>query len=134
MGWSIGYDSNWDRDIGYGVPATCDHPGCGKEIDRGLAYLCGGPRPNYGAPHGCGLFFCSDHKQIVRVDPADEDGEWADLCERCQAEEQDPFQPTPDVPRWIRHKLTDESWQRWRDEYPKEVAKLRASVPVSGEQ
>src|SRR4051812_7048849 len=26
MGWSIGYDSNWQRDIGYGVPAFCDHP------------------------------------------------------------------------------------------------------------
>lgn len=23
MGWSIGFDSNWNRDVGYGVPATC---------------------------------------------------------------------------------------------------------------
>lgn len=42
MGWSIGFDSNWNRDIGYGVPAFCDHPGCTAEIDRGLAYVCGG--------------------------------------------------------------------------------------------
>ena len=28
MGWSIGYDTNWKRDIGYGVPAKCDHPRC----------------------------------------------------------------------------------------------------------
>lgn len=41
MGWSIGYDNNWKRDIGYGVPATCDHPDCNEEIDRGLAYVCG---------------------------------------------------------------------------------------------
>ena len=31
MGWSIGYDNNWNRDIGYGVPAFCDHPKCDKE-------------------------------------------------------------------------------------------------------
>ena len=37
MSWAVGFDSQWDRDIGYGVPAYCDHPGCGKEIDRGLA-------------------------------------------------------------------------------------------------
>ena len=34
MGWSIGYDNTWNRDIGYGVPATCDHLGCAAEIDR----------------------------------------------------------------------------------------------------
>lgn len=30
MGWSIGYDDKWFRDIGYGVPAYCDHPGYGE--------------------------------------------------------------------------------------------------------
>ena len=24
MGWQVGYDSKWQRDIGYGVPAICD--------------------------------------------------------------------------------------------------------------
>jgi len=42
MGWSIGFDSSWNRDIGYGVPAYCDHPKCSKKIDRGLSYVCGG--------------------------------------------------------------------------------------------
>ncbi len=37
MGWSIGYDDNWKRDIGYGVRATCDHPACNAKIDRGLS-------------------------------------------------------------------------------------------------
>jgi hypothetical protein len=48
MGWSIGYDENWKRDIGYGVPAVCDHPKCNKIINRGLSYVCGGEpiRPN----------------------------------------------------------------------------------------
>lgn len=39
MGWSIGFDEHWQRDIGYGVPATCDHPGCGAKIDRGLSFV-----------------------------------------------------------------------------------------------
>src|SRR5690606_23075125 len=53
MGWAVGYDSNWNRDIGYGVPTTCDHPGCNEKIDRGLSYVCG-DEP-YGGEHGCGL-------------------------------------------------------------------------------
>jgi len=52
MGWSIGFDSRWNRDIGYGVPAYCDHPKCNEEIDRGLAYVCCGEQP-YGGEHGC---------------------------------------------------------------------------------
>lgn len=35
MGWAVGYDSNWRRDIGYGVPALCDQPDCVEEIDSG---------------------------------------------------------------------------------------------------
>jgi hypothetical protein len=41
MGWSLGYDTTWNRDIGYGVPAYCDHPDCHKKIHRGIAYVCG---------------------------------------------------------------------------------------------
>lgn len=41
MSWSVGWDPNWRRDIGYGVPAVCDHPECGVAIDRGLSYVCG---------------------------------------------------------------------------------------------
>jgi hypothetical protein len=102
MGWSIGYDKHWDRDIGYGVPATCDHPGCNEEIDRGLSYVCGG-KP-YGGRYGCGLYFCSKHI-----------GGFTHKCERCQAKEK-PFDPKPDVPEWINHKLTHESWAEWRAE------------------
>ncbi len=42
MSWAVGFDETWQRDIGYGVPAYCDHPGCMAEIDRGLSYVCGG--------------------------------------------------------------------------------------------
>ena len=41
MGWS--YGENMDgKEIGYSVEASCEHPGCDKKIDRGLAYACGG--------------------------------------------------------------------------------------------
>lgn len=100
MGWSIGYDSHWSRDIGYGVPAYCDYPGCDAEIDRGLSYVCGGDP--YGGERGCGLFFCASHGG-------------GDLCERC-VRDAEPFIPKPDHPAWIHHKATDPSWEEWRNE------------------
>jgi len=30
MGWSIGFDETWQRDIGYVVQSVCDHPITGK--------------------------------------------------------------------------------------------------------
>lgn len=123
MSWSVGYDNNWKRDVGYGVPCTCDHPGCNKEIHRGLAYVCGGEP--YGGEDGCGLFFCSDH---LRVGVEGKDHQ---VCECC-AKGDTPFNPKPDVPEWNRHKLTDETWQRWRDENPDEVAKMTATLATEG--
>lgn len=122
MGWSIGFDGKWNRDIGYGVPAVCDHPDCHEEIDRGLSYVCAGQVP-YGGD-GCGLYFCAKHRGH-NIYASEE--EYADGCERC-AKGEDPFDPKPDVLRWINWKLTDESWQEWRAENPEEVALLRASV------
>lgn len=119
MGWSIGFDTNWNRDIGYGVPAYCDHPGCPAEINRGLAYVCGG-QP-YGGDHGCGLYFCQDHLRTVG-----KRREHAQVCDRCmKGRGSTSFTPTADHPDWINHKLTDESWQQWRDENPREVELLR---------
>lgn len=107
MGWSIGHDDNWNRDIGYGVPAICDHPDCNAEIDRGLGYVCGDDV--YGGDKGCGLFFCSKHKLPI-------------YCERC-IDNKEPFVPKPDKVEWIQHKLTDTSWLEWRRTYPKEAKK-----------
>lgn len=104
MSWSIGYDDRWKRDIGYGVPAYCDSPGCTEEIDRGLAYVCGGEP--YGGEHGCGLYFCDQHHC----------GENS-TCRRCELE-LPPFIPKHEHPDWIKHKLIDPSWQQWRDENP----------------
>jgi len=110
MGWSIGYDNHWKRDIGYGVPAFCDHPRCNTEIDRGLAYVCCDQEPR-GGEHGCGLYFCEAHRN------------WRGQCSRCR-NYKPPYRPKPEHPRWLHWKLTDESWQRWRDENPAEVARL----------
>ena len=147
MGWSYGFDPNLKRDVGYGVPAICDQPGCTTEIDRGLGYVCGGEP--FGGDHGCGLMFCSEHLiyDSVPVDPdlMDEPKggrlggravhiEGGKLCitvqrcERCCAG-LDPFKPKPDVEEWIRFKLTDESWQEWRDENPDEVRRMEAAFP-----
>lgn len=128
MGWSIGHDHNWNRDIGYGVPATCDHPGCGTRIDRGLSYVCGGEP--YGGEKGCGLFFCSEHL-MFRTKHNSFQG--PQRCERCvEEDESDPFEPTPDVPEWLQWKLTDESWQRWRDENPEEVSAIKDALSGGG--
>lgn len=112
MGWSIGYDNNWKRDIGYGVPAICDHPGCGAEIDRGLGYVCCDHQPQ-GGERGCGLYFCPDHQHMTE--------KHHQLCSRC-LRGNDPFEPTPDTQEWINHKLTHESWAEWREQNPEWVA------------
>ena len=117
MGWSIGYDDNWERDIGYGVPAYCDHPDCNEEIDRGLSYVCG--EEPYGGERGCGLYFCSKHLRY---------GCGTELCERCYPRIKKPFKPKPDHPEWIHWKLTDESWKQWRDENPEKVKIMKEII------
>lgn len=77
MSWShCGKDSQ-GRDIGYAHAATCDHPGCEAQIDRGLSYACGGM---HGATeHGCEKYFCSQHLEYT-VDDGDE---FVTVCEPC---------------------------------------------------
>lgn len=121
MGWSLGYDDKWKRDIGYGVPAYCDQPFCNNEINRGLSHVCGGEP--YGGEHGCGLFFCAEHLYG-----------YPQFCDRCAQptwderdddwEPQPPYEPTADHVDWVKHKLFDESWEHWRQENPDEVAEL----------
>ena len=118
MGWSVGFDSNWNRWIGYGIPAYCDHPDCNKTIDRGLAYVCCHQEP-YGGD-GCGLYFCAEH--------SDYDGK----CERCQKRKR-PFKSKPEHPTWIKHILKDKSWKQWRDENPDFLKKYnrKTAIPKS---
>lgn len=116
MGWAVGFDSNWHRDVGYGVPSVCDQPGCGEAIDRGLGYVCGGEP--YGGEGGCGLYFCGEHLLM---------GADRQSCERCLAGKR-PFKPTPDTAEWLRWKLTDESWAEWRQEHLAEVEAISATL------
>lgn len=116
MGWSIGYDENWQRDIGYGVPAKCDHPDCDADINRGLAYVCGGEP--YGGEHGCGLYFCGEHLQYKVID-----GRTYQLCDLCCShnhgsgeEWAESYTAKPDTQEWINWKMTDPSWAAWREE------------------
>ena len=124
MSWSVGYDDKNQRDIGYGVPATCDHPDCDEMINRGLGYVCGGEA--YGGDYGCGLFFCAEHRNYTEFED-----DAVEVCERCAAlikdesADIDLFKPKTDVQQWIQHKLNDESWQKWREKNPDWVAKNR---------
>src|SRR4051812_8642980 len=97
MGWSLGFDARWNRDIGYSVPSLCDHSGCETKIDRGLAHVCGGEP--YGGDVGCGLYFCSDHLKIGRKSRG-----YKPVCLRCQRGDK-PFFPSEDTDEWIKHKL-----------------------------
>lgn len=79
MGWAnCGTDSK-GRPIGYAHGATCDHPGCNKRINRGLAHVCGDM-------HGddeisCEGYFCQEH----RIGLIKRDGRYFDVCEPCEA-------------------------------------------------
>lgn len=110
MGWGIGFDIDWDRDIGYGVIAYCDHPDCNETIDRGLSYVCADQEPRGG--DGCGLYFCSKHLNHSKVDKRDR-FVLSSCCERC-AVDADSFEPKPEHPHWAWWKMNAGSWTKWR--------------------
>lgn len=132
MGWSIGFVGG--RDVGYGVPCTCEYPTCKRKIDRGLSHACGGwPGDN---EHGCGQFFCGKHMFSYE----DEYGEFHQACDVCchnytlpegfdYSKDWRPTYPQkPDRPIWIRWKLKDASWAEWREKHPDEVEKMREQL------
>jgi hypothetical protein len=120
MGYSI-YTVR-DRDAGYGVPAFCDHPDCNEEIDRGLSYICGGEPAS--DSRGCNLYFCWRHLHETSK---------GQLCERCWPRRRKPFDPKPDMPKWMVWKLEDESWAQWREENPEEVKRLKSVLEIGGQ-
>lgn len=99
MSWAVGWDVEHQRWRGYGVPAFCDATGCGVEIDRGLAHVCGCP---FGEEDRLGhtIFLCGQHD--------------------CSDVDEDNL--PPEHPDWLQHVLTDESWSQWRSENPDKVA------------
>lgn len=119
MGYAVYEDRNArnlgvERWAGYGVPAVCDVADCTEVIDRGLAYMCEAhvewvfdedTEVEYPvADVGCEMFFCTEH--------SDQDSHEGSI-------------PKPDTSKWNHHILTDESWQRWRDENPEKVARRK---------
>lgn len=63
MGWMYCGEDSKGRKIGYGIVATCDFPGCNEQIDRGLAYACGGMHGDEGqnGEPCCDGYFCGEH-------------------------------------------------------------------------
>ncbi len=80
MGWgNCGTDSK-GRPIGYVFTAACDHPGCYKKIDRGLAHACGGMHGD--DEGGCEGYFCGDH--LFHVEDPEKWCRMPQLCETCR--------------------------------------------------
>jgi len=82
MGWGCCGTDDLGREIGYSIPASCDHPGCDTTIHRGLAYCCGGMHGGQGHHDekldvwlGCGGYFCYDHLSAS-----------GNLCPSCMAD------------------------------------------------
>ena len=60
MGWGNGEVDG--KEVGYNVEDVCNHPGCTEEIDRGIAYACGGYHGS--GEDACDGYFCFDHLLI----------------------------------------------------------------------
>lgn len=109
----MGYQVYWNgrRWCGYGVPAYCDYRGCRNEIDRGVYYMCeamystGDAGDQIIHDEGCRDFFCDDHA---------DHNEFHDYVEE-----------SPEHPEWVHHVLTDETWERWRQENPSKVQQMK---------
>lgn len=108
MYWAIGFDEHWNRDIGFDVPAVCDHPGCNTAINRGIDYVCGGEP--YGGDSNCGLYFCKNHLQMKLLQSGES---LVQVCTQCSAGKK-PFQPSTDTEEWINYKQTSNYWAGWR--------------------
>lgn len=93
MGYSVGWDSDNARWKGYGVPCTCEQPGCAENIDRGMSHIC----------ECCGLAFCYEHLLAG--------GE----CEAC-TDGGPQFPAKAENMEWLQHLRTDPSWSKWRKE------------------
>lgn len=79
MGWAFCGTDSRGREIGYGISATCDFPGCEEEIDRGLGNACGGMHGENGID--CEGYFCGSHLYLHNFDPDLTHGGF--LCKDC---------------------------------------------------
>jgi hypothetical protein len=127
MGWSVGWSSKQQRFIGYGVPCICEHPDCNEVIDRGLAHCCGDMHDE--EEHGCGRYLCSKHLGMT----LHTDDHVNRCCTACQ-EGREPYAMKGEHPEWLLWVLTDESWQKWREENPGLVSSYNRELAQGGVQ
>lgn len=80
MGWAFCGANRHGQEIGYGVEATCDEPGCDAAIDRGLGYLCGSMHDD---SETCARYYCAAHQVCVQ------------RCARCVDADEDEDEVTP---------------------------------------
>jgi len=78
MGWGRGENAE-HRAVGYLVVAECDQDDCERQIDRGLAYVCGGMHD--GGEQGCGGYFCDGHLFFLMDNGKESPGH--QLCPAC---------------------------------------------------
>lgn len=128
MGYAI-YRIGNGRWGGYGVPAYCEHPDCDKEIDRGMAFACGGEPFS---ELGCDGYFCEDHREYYAYDseqdgPCEHDEDClcpsVEVCHAC-ATGQPRYPYKQEHPRFIYHLVHDYSWAEWRNDKAEKVAAL----------
>lgn len=82
MAWGdCGVNQTTGEPMGYNHEGVCHFPGCDKEIDHGLSYVCGGMHE--GGELGCGYYFCDDHHNNVVRENA---GMYVLLCDKCYTE------------------------------------------------
>lgn len=112
---------------GYGVPSVCEHPDCVEEIDRGMAYACGGEPFS---EVGCDRYFCGKHLFFMGFngDNLPEVGgkNVKEVCSRC-SKGKPPFEYKPEHKTWVKHLRKDKSWAKWRKANPEELEKLQTN-------
>lgn len=122
MGWAVGFDRHHDRFRGYGVPAYCDAKGCDEEIDRGLGYVTHPAPPEN----------LSDDDYDAWWDEQDDLADGAlFVCSKHAHRDVDTDALPAEHPDWLRHVLSDESWQKWRDENPEKAARYAEQLEAT---
>ena len=144
MSWCIGFSKEQNRDVGYGVPAICDHPGCSNAINRGIGYLC---CEDISHVASCQGYFCEDHRHNYTLGDELEDMEPEELeeLEELGVNIDDPETQLRiaegDIIRchhqaierkesavWLEHCLTDDSWETWRNQNPAMVTAYQKAL------
>lgn len=122
MGWGNCGEDSKGRPIGYVWAATCDHPECIKQIDRGLAYACGGMHGNEalgGYPDNyefgefvCEQYFCGDHLTTVIFEHEDGGEIWTPfMCISCAKKFEEEYRANRYEEMWVTKAPLEEPYR-----------------------